>query len=58
VHRLFARPLFSHLLIDGVHLKVSAHAGDANVNVTLGVYAAFTPTLQAAVAGKVDAWLG
>ena len=35
----------SHLLMDGVHLKVvSERAGHANV--TLGVYAAFTPTMQ------------
>ncbi len=49
----------SHLLMDGVHLKVvSERAGHANVNVTLGVYAAFTPTMQGEVAKAVDAWLG
>jgi integrase len=49
----------SHLLMDGVHLKVvSERAGHANVNVTLGVYAAFTPTMQGEVARTVDAWLG
>jgi integrase len=49
----------SHLLMDGVHLKVvSERAGHANVNITLGVYAAFTPTMQGEVARRVDAWLG
>jgi integrase len=49
----------SHLLMDGIHLKVvSERAGHANVNVTLGVYAAFTPTMQGEVAKTVDGWLG
>ncbi len=49
----------SHLLMDGVHLKVvSERAGHANVNVTMGVYAAFLPNMQGEVGKKVDAWLG
>jgi uncharacterized protein (DUF2062 family) len=36
---------------------VSERAGHANVSVTLGVYAAFVPTLQADAAAGVDAWL-
>ncbi len=48
----------SHQLMDGVHLKiVSERAGHANVSVTLGVYAAFLPSLQDAAAKGVDAWL-
>jgi integrase len=40
----------SHLLMDGVHVKVvSERAGHANVNTTLGVYAD--------AAHRVDAWL-
>jgi integrase len=49
----------SHLLMDGVHVKVvSERAGHANVNVTLGVYAAYIPNMQADAALRVDAWLG
>jgi hypothetical protein len=44
--------------MDGVHVKVvSERAGHANVSITLGVYAAFVPTLQADAAAGVDAWL-
>jgi len=48
----------SHQLMDGVHVKVvSERAGHANVSITLSVYAAFVPTLQADAAKGVDAWL-
>jgi integrase len=48
----------SHQLMDGVHVKiVSERAGHANVSITLSVYAAFIPTLQADAAAGVDAWL-
>ena len=48
----------SHLLIEGVHAKiVSERAGHAHVNITIGVYAAYIPTMQADVARRVDAWL-
>jgi integrase len=48
----------SHLLMDGVHLKVvSERAGHANVNITLSVYAAYIPSMQADAALRVDAWL-
>jgi integrase len=48
----------SHLLMDGVHLKVvSERAGHANVNNTLSVYAAYIPSMQADAALRVDAWL-
>jgi integrase len=48
----------SHLLIDGVHVKVvSERAGHANVSITLGVYAAYIPNMQADAALRVDAWL-
>jgi integrase len=48
----------SHELMDGVHVKiVSERAGHANVSITLTVYAAFIPTLQADAAAGVDAWL-
>jgi integrase len=48
----------SHQLMDGVHIKVvSEQAGHANVSITLSVYAAFVPTLQADAAAGVDAWL-
>jgi integrase len=48
----------SHQLMDGVHVKVvSERAGHANVSITLGVYAAFIPTLQADAAAGVDTWL-
>ena len=48
----------SHQLMDGVHVKVvSEQAGHANVSITLSVYAAFIPTLQADAAAGVDAWL-
>jgi integrase len=48
----------SHQLMDGVHLKVvSERAGHANVSITLSVYAAFIPTVQADAAAGVDAWL-
>lgn len=49
---------FSHLLMEGVHVKVvSERAGHANVNITLGVYAAYIPNMQADAAIRVDAWL-
>ena len=48
----------SHQLMDGVHVKVvSERAGHANVSITLSVYAAFIPTLQADAAAGVDQWL-
>jgi integrase len=48
----------SHLLMDGVHVKVvSERAGHANVNITLSVYAAYIPNMQADAALRVDAWL-
>ena len=48
----------SHLLIDGTHVKVvSERAGHANVTITLGVYAAYIPNMQADAARRVDAWL-
>ena len=48
----------SHLLMEGVHVKVvSERAGHANVNITLGVYAAYIPNMQADAAHRVDAWL-
>jgi integrase len=48
----------SHLLMDGVHVKVvSERAGHANINITLGVYAAYIPNMQADAAVRVDAWL-
>ena len=48
----------SHLLVEGVHVKiVSERAGHTNVNITLGVYAAYIPTMQADAAARVDAWL-
>jgi integrase len=48
----------SHQLMDGVHVKiVSERAGHANVAITLSVYAAFVPTLQADAAAGVDTWL-
>ena len=48
----------SHQLMDGVHVKVvSERAGHANVSITLSVYAAFIPTLQADAAAGVDKWL-
>ena len=48
----------SHLLMDGVHVKVvSERAGHANINITLGVYAAYIPNMQADAALRVDAWL-
>ena len=44
--------------MDGVHVKVvSERAGHANVSITLGVYAAFIPTLQEDAAAGVDKWL-
>jgi integrase len=48
----------SHLLMDGVHVKVvSERAGHANVNITLNTYAAYIPNMQADAALRVDAWL-
>lgn len=48
----------SHLLMDGVHVKiVGERAGHANVTTTLNVYAAYVPNMQADVALRVDAWL-
>ena len=48
----------SHQLMDGVHVKVvSERAGHASVGITLGVYAAFIPTLQADAATRIDSWL-
>jgi hypothetical protein len=41
-----------------IHVKVvSERAGHANVSITLSVYAAFIPTLQADAAKGVDTWL-
>ncbi len=43
--------------MDGVHVKVvSERAGDANINITLSVYAAYIPSMQADAAVRVDAW--
>ena len=36
---------------------MSERAGHANVSITLSVYAAFIPTLQADAAQGVDQWL-
>jgi len=48
----------SHQLMDGVHVKVvSERAGHANVSITLSVYAAFVPTMQADAAQGIDKWL-
>jgi integrase len=48
----------SHLLMDGVHMKVvSERAGHANVNITLNTYAAYIPNMQADAAVRVNAWL-
>jgi integrase len=48
----------SHLLMDGVHVKVvSERAGHANVNITLNTYAASIPNMQADAAVRVNAWL-
>ena len=48
----------SHLLMDGVHVKVvSERAGHANINITLSVYAAYIPSMQADAALRVEAWL-
>jgi integrase len=48
----------SHQLMDGVHVKVvSERAGHANVAITLSVYAAFIPNMQADAAKGVDQWL-
>lgn len=48
----------SHLLMDGVHVKVaSERAGHASINITLAVYAAYIPSMQADAALRVDAWL-
>ncbi len=48
----------SHQLMDGVHIKiVSERAGHASVSVTLAIYAAFIPNMQADAARGVDAWL-
>jgi integrase len=48
----------SHQLMDGVHIKVvSERAGHASPSITLGVYAAFIPNMQADAAKGVDQWL-
>jgi integrase len=48
----------SHLLMDGVHVKVvSERVGHASINITLSVYAAYIPSMQADAALRVDAWL-
>ena len=48
----------SHQLMDGVHVKVvSERAGHASVGITLSVYAAFIPNMQADAAAGVDRWL-
>lgn len=48
----------SHLLMDGVHVKVvSERAGHANVNITLNTYAAYIPNMQADAALRVNTWL-
>jgi integrase len=44
--------------MDGVHVKlVSERAGHASVNITLGAYAAYIPSMQTDAALRVDAWL-
>jgi hypothetical protein len=56
--RVASHTHISHQLMDGVHVKiVSERAGHANVSITLSVYAAFIPTLQADAAKGVDTWL-
>jgi integrase len=41
-----------------VHVKVvSERAGHASINITLAVYAAYIPSMQADAALRVDAWL-
>jgi hypothetical protein len=41
-----------------LHVKVvSERAGQANVNIILGVYAAYLPNMRADAALQVDAWL-
>lgn len=48
----------SHQLMDGVHVKiVSERAGHSSVSITLSVYAAFIPNMQADAAAGVDTWL-
>lgn len=48
----------SHLLMDGVHVKVvSERAGHANVSITLNIYAAYVPNMQEDAAKAVDATL-
>ena len=48
----------SHLLMDGIHVKVvSERAGHANIAITLAMYAAYIPSMQADAALRVDAWL-
>ena len=48
----------SHLLMDGVHVKVvSERAGHANIAITLSTYAAYIPSMQADAALRVDGWL-
>jgi integrase len=48
----------SHLLMDGVHVKVvSERAGHANITITFAIYAAYIPNMQADAALRVDAWL-
>ena len=44
--------------MEGVHVKVvSERAGHANVNITLAVYSAYIPNMQADATLRVDAWL-
>lgn len=48
----------SHLLMDGVHVKVvSERAGHAGVNITLNTYAAYIPNMQADAANRINAWV-
>jgi integrase len=51
-------PHIGHLLMEGFPAKVvSERAGHAHVNITLGVYAAYIPSMQTDVARRIDAWL-
>ncbi len=44
--------------MDGVHAKVlSERAGHVNINITLSVYVAYIPSVQADAALRVDAEL-
>lgn len=51
-------PTLSHLLMDGIHVKVVSERGPRQTsNITLSVYARLYPSMQADAALRVDAWL-